>query len=497
MKTIKQVILIFFFYQFLLSQCLVLAQENHYWSQQFGARSSLLGGAVVGGVRDNSAIYYNPAAVALIKHQGLTVNANAYKFDAILVKNGAGKDIDVPSNRLSLFPQLISGTKHIKNNERLRWGYTLLTRNQANVRLRARHESTTDVIPRRAGLEEFIGIYQNDIIINEIWAGAGLAYKVSNHVALGFTQFMSYRNQVVSSVAERHALPKTQTTSTAFFEMLGNNSHSILMNNFSLLWKVGLALDFDQLKLGLALTTPSVNLFGFGDVQREISSLNMALFQSNSINRNFLGTAGQKVSKITFKTPFSAALGFEYSFPKTKVMFTSEYFDKIDAYKVIDADPGAFLRPSDLEIRDGIPNADDFLTVSTYARAVMNYALGLEQKLNDKVSILLGFRTDRDSYERSNDINRNNIELGTTFWDLYHFSGGFTLNRKNGILNFGLSYAYSGSNQIRQFVNYADPKDTNALLGLRDNSASVNINSFNLVIGLTYFLEKQAQSTEK
>ena len=35
-------------------------QDSHYWSNQFGTRSSLLSGAVIAGYSDNSMIHYNP-----------------------------------------------------------------------------------------------------------------------------------------------------------------------------------------------------------------------------------------------------------------------------------------------------------------------------------------------------------------------------------------------------------------------------------------------------
>jgi hypothetical protein len=35
--------------------------QNHYWSQQYGAENTLLGGAMTAGAGDNSAMYYNPA----------------------------------------------------------------------------------------------------------------------------------------------------------------------------------------------------------------------------------------------------------------------------------------------------------------------------------------------------------------------------------------------------------------------------------------------------
>jgi hypothetical protein len=52
------------------------AQDTHYWTHQFGTRSALMGGAVVGGTRDNSMIFYNPAAVSFIDSSSLSINAN-------------------------------------------------------------------------------------------------------------------------------------------------------------------------------------------------------------------------------------------------------------------------------------------------------------------------------------------------------------------------------------------------------------------------------------
>ena len=56
----------------LLTFCLLIgysttqAQDMHYWTQQYGARSSMLGGAVIHGLDDNSAVFYNPANLAYI-----------------------------------------------------------------------------------------------------------------------------------------------------------------------------------------------------------------------------------------------------------------------------------------------------------------------------------------------------------------------------------------------------------------------------------------------
>ena len=76
-------------------------QDNHYWSQQFGARATLMGGAMIGGVRDNSAIFYNPGAVPFIKYAGLSVNANIYKMDRIFIEDGAGEGVNLNSAKAS------------------------------------------------------------------------------------------------------------------------------------------------------------------------------------------------------------------------------------------------------------------------------------------------------------------------------------------------------------------------------------------------------------
>ena len=43
------------------------AQDSHHWTQQYGTRSTLLGGAVIGSASDLSATYYNPGAIPLQK----------------------------------------------------------------------------------------------------------------------------------------------------------------------------------------------------------------------------------------------------------------------------------------------------------------------------------------------------------------------------------------------------------------------------------------------
>ena len=67
----------------LIAMCLcagaLAAQDNHYWTHQFGTRASLMGGAMIGGVDDTSAVYYNPGRLGWITNDSLKVSANGYQ----------------------------------------------------------------------------------------------------------------------------------------------------------------------------------------------------------------------------------------------------------------------------------------------------------------------------------------------------------------------------------------------------------------------------------
>lgn len=68
-----------------------LAQDTNYWSNQYGPRSMLLGGAVIGSVTDMSATYYNPGALGYIENPELLLSANTYQIETLGVKDGGAR----------------------------------------------------------------------------------------------------------------------------------------------------------------------------------------------------------------------------------------------------------------------------------------------------------------------------------------------------------------------------------------------------------------------
>ena len=76
---------------FIILSTQLFAQENNYWNIQYGTRSTLLGGAVIGRVSDLSATFYNPGAIALFPDVKFILSAQVYQMDNFTIKDGAGR----------------------------------------------------------------------------------------------------------------------------------------------------------------------------------------------------------------------------------------------------------------------------------------------------------------------------------------------------------------------------------------------------------------------
>ena len=58
----------------------VAAQDAHYWTYGYGPVGQLTEGTLVGGVEDLSAVYYNPAALALIEEPRFVIGLTSVEF---------------------------------------------------------------------------------------------------------------------------------------------------------------------------------------------------------------------------------------------------------------------------------------------------------------------------------------------------------------------------------------------------------------------------------
>ena len=192
-------------------------QDAHYWSQQYGTKSTLLGGAVIGSVDDLSATYYNPAALALVDNPSVLLSAQAFQYRNLTVENGAGANTDLSSTTLRLTADIVAGSFTSSESGGNRVAYSVITRQRFNIGLQARSSDVRDVIGRAPGDEIYGGEVLFDQNVGEYWAGVTWARTVAPNLAIGVTPYLAIREQNTRTqlIAPRRAtIPSTRCSKT-------------------------------------------------------------------------------------------------------------------------------------------------------------------------------------------------------------------------------------------------------------------------------------------
>jgi hypothetical protein len=456
---------------------LALAQDDHYWAQQYGATATLMGGAMTGGVEDNSAVYYNPGVLAFINNPSLSVDANVYRMDKILITDGAGKDMNLNSAQLSVYPQIIAGMVNLLKNSRFRFAYTMLTRNHGNVLMNARYAAKNSPNGETA-VTSYIGVYDYINQLNEQWFGMGIGYRISGKLGIGATFISSYRGQSYQLTnyvqeVEQNGMQNVFRTQT--------NDEAINYSTFRLLTKFGLSYTEVNWKLGLTLTTPSVGLYGKGDVQRQNSVITVSDDPSD-MKDNFLIMDRKTGVEANYRHPLSIAFGSEYHTDKTRLAFSAEYFFRIGVYHLFETDAEPFVYPpSYIDSAKYKPLIDSYLHVEMAARPVLNVGIGFSQKVYKKLTLLMGAYTDFSSFDKPDEANE--LLHGFGGFDAFHVSAGLSYHQTKQSITVGVSYAQAPSKKVPPYaiINQTPEFTDKALL---------TAHTFAIVLGYTYYFAK-------
>ena len=155
----------------------ISAQDTHYWNLQYGTRSTLLGGAVIGSVSDMAATYYNPAALALFPAPEILLSGKVYQYSALSMKNGAGPGKNLTSSTIEGAPTLFAGSFTFDWLGDHTLSYSVLTRQRMNYGIEGRRGGTR---------ETFLGdeLVAGELIANQemsdIWIGLTWAVKLNS-----------------------------------------------------------------------------------------------------------------------------------------------------------------------------------------------------------------------------------------------------------------------------------------------------------------------------
>jgi len=416
-RTLSTVLLCIFVYTSSLE-----AQDNNYWNIQYGTRSTLLGGTVIGSVSDLSATYYNPGAIALFPDIKFILSAQVYQLDNYKIKDGAGKGKDLDYSSLIPSPNFVAFNIKFDFLGDDRLAISVLTRQNINFEFVSRIIDSVDVIQSSPG--KVAGGIDLSKQFDDIWGGITYATKFNKVIGLGFTGYLAFANLKSSNEVILQAFEE-QTGDIASFTDIQNYR----FNNLRTLLKAGVGVNLSPLTMGLSVTTPSLNILGTGSAGTHlfVSGLDTSRFQSNY----------QDEIKSEYKSSWSVGFGAAYKFEKIKLHFSCEWFDAVNKFFVLDTEP-YLSQSSGVELTNDLTNE---------SKSVINYGLGIDYFAGDSLSFSASFITDFSAGVENTQTNLAPYSGS----NLYHIAGGVSFIVWKTDLTLGLVYTF-GSHTVENNI---------------------------------------------
>ena len=490
---------------FSLALSATTAQDNNYWFQTFGAPASALGGNVIAGVRDNSAAFYNPGALGFIKDPDISVSGNVYGYRYFDLENGLGEDTDVFTGGYLLYPQMLSSVFRVGKENPWHINFNWLTRNHAFKIMNERYEQDYDVISVLEGDERYVGSLDYFQDLSEQWVGLGAGRPLNEYWSVGFSVFGTYRWQLNRLESNLETYPQDNFvelpdgTVTPWYVASQGALQRVQFENFQLIAKGGVAFEKGPWKLGLTATAPSINLnvrlIELGYVTRVQRQKNLGVpYDLTYVFENglFDFQISDKLKRLptNHKKPLSFGFGAEYAFPKTRAMFSCEYFFAIETYAVIrGTQRDDLINPPFLQEFLERPN---YMTIYEQNQAVFNWGIGLEHELDNGWLISGGFRTDGHYHEEDTSEEwEGAMDLLPLEIDFLHFNAGVAVPTESGRFTLAFHHARGRTQERAPIVNMIDPIDYNEETGeiLRGTvPTETNLTHFqiNMIVGYTH-----------
>jgi hypothetical protein len=446
---------------FLIPYNSLRAQDAHYWNIQYGTRSTLLGGAVIGSVSDLSATFYNPGAVALFPDRSFVLSAQVYQIETISIEDGAGAGRELDYSTIVPAPAFVAFDFKFDFICDARLALSILTRQKMDFEFTTRLIDSLDINSSSPGKESFAGGIDIERNFDEIWGGITYSSKLNDKVGFGLTGYIAYRSQT----SERQTIIQVLPDSGDIASLTDITNYKY--NNIRALLKFGIGFNLEPLTLGLTITTPSLNITGSGSVGTHFF-LNGVDANGDGMNDNEFDSNFQDEVPSNFKSSWAIGAGGGYRFGKFKVHLSGEWYNAVENFTVIDTEPFISQGSGDTLTND----------LTHELKSVTNYGVGLDFFSSEDLIFSGSFVTDFSAR-----IAGTSTRLAVSTWDLYHISGGATFKVGKSDLTLGLEYTF-GSDNIKQPIDLTDPKagDDPDLV----NDSKVTSNRIKFLIGFVF-----------
>ena len=400
------------------------AQDANYWTNKYGTRSILLNGAVIGGPVDLSTMYYNPGGLALMKDPGVVLTVKAFEFANISLPDAGGKGIDLDDPRSSVLPTFVGGLVSFKLLGSDALAYSLFPRQGLRTNITGRTQGQVDVLPA-PGLENYYVEARLEQDMDETWVGATWSKKVGERVGIGVSPYVAVRSQrtraqVVGQALGSDSIGAVTTTMRGF-----------KYDNYRFLTKAGISFELKRIDVGLTVTTPGVKIMGSGEAGIDRLRLGQDV-NGDALPDNIYAVSLQQDLPSEWKSPLSIGAGANIPLGRSTLYVSGEWFDKIDAFDVLDVAP----------VVDEVTGQPIPFEVVQQAKSVTNGAIGLEHPFSDRFTGYVSFATDfSTAVEGKSDTALSN-------WDIYLITAGTTFAVGKSEFSVGAGYAF-GNNEAK------------------------------------------------
>ena len=402
------------------------AQDAHYWTLQYGPRSSLLGGAVIGSVDDVSGTFYNPGALAQADDLAFAVSADVFEYTGIALEDGGGNGVDLGTAKSGLRPSLVAGT--ITEDLFGKGGilaYSALTRSRGTQDLAGAVLLSGDDIPPELERDDIVGGVDFTGTFNDFWGGLTLSQALGDRIGLGVTWYGAVRSQT------RRRQSTAQFVSTDGSGLSEIDIASGKYTDFRTLFKFGGFFDLGAVTGGVTLTTPSIHISGSGELGGTRSTI--------GADTTALLAGIQTGLPAEYKSPLSVGGGVAWRVGPARIHGSLEWFDKIAPYVVIQGDSLYAQEP------EGEGIVLDAVHEQTEA---LNWGLGLEYMLSDTFTGYLSYFVDNSTLD--DDIERTGLSIIPI--DISTITVGTDFVVRSARLTLGIGYGW-GSQVDRELTD--------------------------------------------
>jgi hypothetical protein len=393
-------------------------QDTNYWTQRYGTRADLLGGAVVGSILDLSSSYYNPGALALMEDPSVLLSGRAFEYWSLSVRDSTGSRRLLKTDSFGPAPSIFTTLLPI-GSERL--AFTVLTRQDFDVRTETRSERTVELDPGGPAAVNTELVVDQDM--TELWFGVTWSRLWQQNLGFGMTPYFIYRGQRtrIQSLASAVDTLGAVATATAVDDF--SYTHYRLLLKIGMLWRRDEALN-----VGFNLTTPSLGL-GFASggrahVNRTTTGVDV---DGDGEPDDIAVNHTDDDLAASYASPLSIAAGLSYRFDRGTLHLTAEWFDGVAPYAVMET--------------TNIPQVPPGLTLTQRLtqelRAVTNVGVGMEYQLSDQWHLFGSFATDFSAATANSTSNHS-----LSSWNLYHLTGGAAFKISGLDLTAGLGHSF-------------------------------------------------------